>query len=101
LKDNHLFMSVWNWEGGKPTFSGKIMPKSAPSHIRICDLEGNVLAKWGGTNYGEMDSFIMAHGMCIDSQGNWYIVENGQNGLKRMGIDRPDYPSLRKLARVR
>jgi sugar lactone lactonase YvrE len=100
-KDNHLFMSVWHWTAGKRTFAGKLMPKSVPSHLRICDLEGNVLAKWGGTNYGEMDSFVMAHGMCMDSQGNWYIAENGQSGLKKMGIDRPDYPSLRKLARIR
>jgi hypothetical protein len=48
-----------------------------------------------------MDSFVSAHGESIDSQGNWYIVENGQNGLKSLGIDRPNYPSLRKLARVK
>ena len=100
-KDNRVFMSVSRWTAGTRTLAGKVMTESAPSHICICDLEGNVLAKWGGTNYGDMDSFLSSHGMCIDSQGNWYIVENGKLNLKNFGINRSDYPSLRKLARVR
>ena len=100
-KDNHVFISLRFWMAGTRTMAGKVMTESVPSHIRICDLEGNLLAKWGAMNYGEMDSFVSAHGECVDSQGNWYIVENGQNGLKSLGIDRPNYPSLRKLARVR
>ena len=100
-KDNHVFISVLLWIAGTRTLAGKVMTESAPAHICICDLEGNLLARWGGTNYGEMDSFVGAHGECIDSQGNWYVVENGQHGLKRLGISRPNYPSLRKLARIR
>ena len=69
--------------------------------VLIYDLEGNLLAKWGETNYGEMDSFVGAQGMCIDSQGNWYVVKNGQIGLKIYGINRPNYPSIRKLSRMR
>ena len=100
-KDNHVFISVMLWIAGARTLAGKLMTESAPSHICICDLEGNLLAKWGATNYGEMDSFVSAHGMCIDSQGSWYVVENGQAGLKRLGVSRPNYPSWRKLARVK
>jgi hypothetical protein len=100
-KNNNVFISVMLWMAGARNLAGKVMTESAPSHICICDLEGNLLAKWGATNYGEMDSFVSAHSMCIDSKGNWYIVENGQNGLKRLGISQPNYPSLRKLARVK
>ena len=100
-KDHNVFISVLLWTAGKRTLAGKMMSESNPSHIRICDLEGNLLARWGATHYGEMDSFVSAHGECLDSQGNWYIVENGQHGLERLGIRRPNYPSLRKLARVR
>lgn len=100
-KDNHVFISLLLWMKGKRNLAGKLMTEDAPAHICICDLEGNVLAKWGATNYGEMDSFVGAHGMCIDSQGSWYVVENGQHGLKRLGIDRPNYRSLRKLARLK
>jgi DNA-binding beta-propeller fold protein YncE len=100
-KDNHVFLSAMLWIGGARTLAGKVMTESVPSNINILDLEGRVLAKWGATNYGELDSFVSCHNMCIDSQGNWYIVENGQVGLKRLGINRPDYPSLRKLARIK
>ena len=100
-KNNRVFMSVGAWTAGARNLAEKGMTRSVPSHICVCDLEGNLLAKWGGTNYGEMDSFVAAHGMCLDSQGNWYIVENGQIGLKRLGITRLNYPCLRKLARVK
>ena len=100
-KNNLVFMAVSRWKAGGRTLAGTVMPESAPSHICIRDLEGNVLAKWGATNYGEMDSFVSAHGMCIDSQGNWYVVENGKRSMKTLGIDKPGYPSIRKLARLR
>jgi hypothetical protein len=69
-KENHVFMSVMLWIEGARTLAEKVMTRSVPSHICVCDLEGNLLAKWEGTNYGEMDSFVGAHGMCLDSQGN-------------------------------
>jgi hypothetical protein len=100
-RENHVFMSVWHWVAGERTFAGKMMTESAPAHLCICDLEGNLLAKWGKTNYGQMDSFVNAHGMCMDSQGNWYVAENGKNGFRNLGLKLPSYRSLRKLVRLR
>jgi hypothetical protein len=100
-ENDSVHMSVMLWIEGARTLADKVMEESVPAHICVCDLEGNVLARWGETNYGEMDSFVGGHGMCIDSQGSWYVVENGQLGLERLGISRPSYPSLRKFARIR
>jgi DNA-binding beta-propeller fold protein YncE len=100
-KDDRVFISVGHYTAGEKNLAGKVMEKEARAHLRICDLEGNVLAKWGGTNYGAMDSFVAPHGMCIDSQGNWYVVENGQIGLRKLGIDIPNYQAVRKYARVK
>ena len=100
-KENHVFISSRFWMAGTRTMAGTIMSESVPSSVGVFDLEGNQLARWGEANYGEMDSFVSAHGMCLDSRGDMYVVENGQNGLKSLGINRPDYPSFRKLARVR
>lgn len=100
-KENHVFISILLWMAGKRTYGGTLMSESVPSGVGVFDLDGNLLARWGETNYGEMDSFVSAHGMCLDAQGNMYVVENGQNGLKRLGINRPNYPSLRKLVRLR
>jgi len=100
-KENRVFISILLWMAGKRTHGGTLMSESVPSGVAVFDLEGNPLARWGETNYGEMDSFVSAHGMSLDTRGNMYVVENGQNGLKRLGINRPNYPSLRKLARVK
>jgi hypothetical protein len=100
-KEQHVFISTVYWKKGERTMGGQEMPEDVPSGVGVYDLEGNMITKWGATHYGEMDSFVSAHGMCFDSQGSMYVVENGQNGLKHLGITRPSYPSLRKLARVR
>jgi DNA-binding beta-propeller fold protein YncE len=100
-KQDRVFISVGRWTKGQKNLAGKVMEKEAQAHLRICDLEGNVLAQWGKANYGEMDTFVAPHGMCIDSQGNWYVVENGKIGLRKIGIDLPNYITVRKYARVK
>ena len=99
-KDNHVYMSLLNTVAGGRTMAGKLMTETVPAHLCVRDLEGNLIARLGGANPGEMDSFASAHGFCLDSHGDLYVVENGKNALAKIGISRPDYPPLRKFARV-
>lgn len=98
--ENHVYISVLNTVAGGRTMAGKLMTETVPAHVCVRDLEGNLLAHLGGTNPGEMDSFASAHGICLNSQGDMYVVENGKNALSKIGISRPDYPPLRKFVRV-
>jgi sugar lactone lactonase YvrE len=98
--ENRVWMSVLNTVKGGRTMAGTEMTETVPAHVCVCDLAGNLLAWLGGTNPGEMDSFVSSHGFCLDSRGDLYVVENGKTALARIGINRPDYPSLRKFVRV-
>lgn len=98
-KDNTVFMMVQFTKAGEPTMAGRIMTETIPCHLCIRDLEGNILGQFGGTNIGEIDSYVSAHALCMDSHGDIYTGENGQLALSKLGIHKPEYSSLRKLVR--
>lgn len=45
------------------------------SRVSIVDLEGNVLARWGGERSHEPGQFWAPHGIWVDSQGDVYVAE--------------------------
>lgn len=45
------------------------------SRISILDLEGNVLARWGGEKSHDPGSFVAPHGCWVDSEGSLYVSE--------------------------
>lgn len=98
--DNHVFVASLESVEGRYTLAGQVMAESYPSNLSIRDLEGNLLAQWGDNNPGEPNSFLSAHGMCLDSRGSIYVAEIAQSVMRRKGLALPHYPALRKYARV-
>jgi DNA-binding beta-propeller fold protein YncE len=45
------------------------------SRVTICDLQGNVLARWGGEASDEPGEFRAPHGIWTDSDGSIYVSE--------------------------
>lgn len=99
-KNNYVYMAVRHSTAGQRTMAGQIMSETCPPHFSIRDLEGNELARFGGSERGEPGSFTSAHGICIDSHGDIYIGENGKQALSRIGRYRPDYRPLKKFIRL-
>lgn len=50
-------------------------PDSPPARVSILDLEGNVLARWGGKERGAIGDFESPHAIWTDSRGDLYIGE--------------------------
>ncbi len=98
--DNHVFVATLETIAGGRTLAGQVMTESCPCQISIRDLDGKVLAQWGGKNPGQPDSFVSSHSMCLDSRGDIYIGEIAQSVLRRKGLTIPGYSALRKFARV-
>lgn len=46
-----------------------------PARVSILDLEGNVLARWGGKERGAIGDFESPHAIWTDSHGDLYIGE--------------------------
>lgn len=46
-----------------------------PARVSVLDLEGNVLARWGGKERGAIGDFESPHAIWTDSRGDLYIGE--------------------------
>jgi len=99
-KDGLAYMAVRHSVAGEYSMAGGLLTGTCPSHVCIRDLEGNLLAQFGGTEVGEPGSFASAHGICMDSHGDLYIGENGELALGRAGKVVPGYVSLKKMVRL-
>ena len=80
--------------------AGRPITRTCPSQVSIRDLEGNLLAHWGGPDPFAPDGFSSAHGIWVDSRGDIYVGEVAETALGRTGRYRPDYPSLKKFVRI-
>ncbi len=48
---------------------------SPPARVSILDLDGNLLARWGGQRRGAIGDFEAAHAIWTDSRGDIYVGE--------------------------
>jgi hypothetical protein len=85
---------------GQPNMAGRIMAETRPSKVSVRDLSGNVLASWGNADVFAPDGFTSAHSVCVDGRGDLYVGEVAQTVLTRTGRYRPDYPAIKKFARI-
>jgi hypothetical protein len=46
-----------------------------PAHVAVLDLDGRLLARWGGPDPSAPGSFIAPHSIAVDSRGHVYVAE--------------------------
>ncbi len=69
--------------------------------MSVFDLDGNLLARWGGDGFPKTDEeFYAPHDVCLDSHGNVYTAEVKAAAAGFVGDDTSALPSLRKFRRV-
>jgi hypothetical protein len=99
--DGHVYLGELAWEAGTTTMAGRPIAETRPSQVSVRDLDGNVLARWGGPDPFDPASFSSAHGISVDRYGDVYVAEVAETALGRAGKYREGYPSLKKFIRRR
>ncbi len=99
-RENHVYVGELELKAGELTMAGRPITRTCPSQVSIRDLDGNLLASWGGPDPIAPDGFSSAHGVWVDSHGDIYVSEVAETALSRTGRYRPDYPSLKKFVRI-
>ena len=97
---NHVYVGELALKAGEQTMAGRTMTRTCPSQVSIRDLTGQLLTRWGAPDPFAPDGFASAHGIWVDSRGDVYVSEVAQTALSRTGRYRPEYPSLKKFARL-
>jgi hypothetical protein len=96
-----VYLGELAWVAGTPSMAGRPITESRPSQVSIRGLDGSVITRWGGPDPWASGSFGSAHGISVDRHGDVYVAEVAQTALGRLGLYRPEYPSLSKFVRVR
>ena len=99
-QDNTVYVASRYCKKGEKTMAGQPMTETCPAHVSVRDMEGNLLARWGGSDPHEPGSFGGSHGICLDSHGDLYVAEVAETALSRTGQYRPGRIPIHKFARV-
>ncbi len=72
---DRVFVGELSWTAGAMSISGRIWPDSRHSQMSVRDLEGNLLASWGGPDPCTVDGLAAPHGIWVDRHGDVYVGE--------------------------
>jgi len=97
--DNRVFVAELGVREGARFLSGIPPASSTPSAARlsIFDIEGKLLARWGGEDRCAPGSFAAPHGLWVDSRGDLYVGEVTHTALGQFGMVPPDCHTVQKF----
>jgi DNA-binding beta-propeller fold protein YncE len=100
--DRHerVYVGEMAWDAGQSSLSGRRWPETRAAQISIRDMDGTVLARWGGPDPCAPGSFASPHGLWVDSGGAIYVGEVTHTALSRSGRWHPGCHSLQKFVPV-
>jgi hypothetical protein len=87
------------WEPGATSMAGRPYTEVRTPRLSIRDLDGQVLAQWGGPDPCSAGSFASPHGLWVDSHGDLYVAEVTHTALSRSNRWHPGCHSLQKFVR--
>jgi hypothetical protein len=88
------------WEAGVVGMTGRVWPEARAAQLSVRDIDGNVLARWGGPDPCAPGSFASPHGVWLDSRGDLYVAEVTHTALSKNGRYHSGCHSLQKFVRV-
>lgn len=98
--DNNVFVAEGAWVAGTTFMTGKPVTEAKAAQMSVRDLDGNVLARWGGPVPTDPGSFGAPHGVWVDSHGDVYVAEVIHTALSRTGEYNDKCRALQKFVRV-
>jgi NHL repeat len=95
----YVILGEMAWVPEETRMTGKSYPEQRSAQISVRDLDGNVLARWGGPDPCAAGSFASPHGLTLDSHGDLYVGEVTHTALSRGGRWHSACHSLQKFVR--
>lgn len=96
----NVYLGEMAWQAGETNMAGRKLPETRSAQMSVRDLDGKVLAHWGGPDPCAPGSFASPHGVWVDSHGDLYVAEVTHTALSRDGRWHEGCHSLQKFARM-
>ena len=84
---------------GRWPHMGPARPDSQHGRATICDLDGEIVTRWGTPDPSQAGSFYAAHGAAFDSRGDLYVSEVSWSAGARRGQLPDGWHTLQKFER--
>ena len=95
--DDRAYVAEVGYHAGTPD----PRPDETGGRLSIFDIDGNLLARWGGgKDPYQPGDFIAPHDVWVDSTGSIYVGEVTDSAAVQYGMVGADCPSLRKFTKV-
>jgi streptogramin lyase len=98
-RQNNVYLGEMAWEAGQQNMAGRPWSEGRPAQVSVRDIEGNLLARWGGPEVCTPGNFASPHGIWVDSHGDLYVAEVTHTVLSRSGRYHPGCHALQKFVR--
>lgn len=92
-----VYVSELGWRAGDRSFTHGPRPTALPGRMSVFDLDGKLLARWGGPDVCAPGQFCAPHALAIDSQGSLYVAEVTASFAGRRGLVSPDCHTFQKF----
>jgi len=84
---------------GHRSYTLGVTAEDRPGRVSIYDLDGRVLARWGGADRCAPGNFCAPHDICADSRGDVYVAEVTNTFGVKPGLVPADCHTFQKFAR--
>jgi DNA-binding beta-propeller fold protein YncE len=94
-----VYVSELGWRAGDRSFAHGPIPEARPGRMSIFDLDGTLLARWGGPEVCAAGSFCAPHALAVDSRGDLYVAEVVHSFAGKRGLVAAGCHTLQKFSR--
>jgi DNA-binding beta-propeller fold protein YncE len=94
-----VYVSELGWRAGDRSFAHGAITEPRPGRMSIFDLNGKLLARWGGRDVCAAGSFCAPHALAVDSRGDLYVAEVVHSFAGKRGLVSSDCHTLQKFRR--
>jgi DNA-binding beta-propeller fold protein YncE len=100
LRDGLVYVTELSRRPGYVSWASSRIDRLDPARVTVLNLDGKILARWGGEPGCAPTNFAAPHGVAVDSFGDIYVAEVTFSDLVREGLAPDDCHTFLKLARV-
>ncbi len=99
-REGLVYIAELGERAGLFPFMSRPLGHDRPGRVSVFDLDGQLVARWGGDDPYAPGSFFAPHGIAVDSRGDLYVSEVVASGGGLDGLVELSVHSLQKFRRV-